>query len=235
MSYSVTQEEIFSVGADAAVLGVENPVVPAYGPVFRQLAEAGGDSLRKEMRKLRFLSVGRAAAVDSCGLPFQHLILSAAPRWNNGESNELPVLQLCYESVYDLAEQLGVRRLAMPFLSANYYRFPQNEAIRLAFSEAGKRDIHTVFLAETPERYALCRQSWHKPRVVSYVGYYRDHAVFELEDGMYAFVDLRPELETVTLRAYYDSCYLAETDPRRVPLPDEEVDRLRGIYEAFQW
>ena len=73
MSYSVTQEEIFSVGADAAVLGVENPVVPAYGPVFRQLAEAGGDSLRKEMRKLRFLSVGRAAAVNSCGLPFQHL------------------------------------------------------------------------------------------------------------------------------------------------------------------
>ena len=187
------------------------------------------------MRKLRFLSVGRAAAVDPCGLPFQHLILSAAPRWQNGEANELTVLRICYQSIYTLAERLGVRRLAMPFLSIDYYRFPQREAIQIAFAEASRRELETVFLAETSAQYDICQQAKQKPRILSYIGHYRDHGVFELSNGMFAFVDLRPEKNDVSLRAFYDSCYLAETDPQRVPLPAEEVERLRSIYEASPW
>ena len=135
MPYTFTLEDVFSVGADAAVLGIENPVVPADGPTFRALAARGGDALRGELRARRFLSVGRAAAVAPGQLPFAHLNLTAAPRWNNGESCELTVLRLCYESVYALARSHGVRRLAMPILSANYYRFPPEAAIRLAFAE----------------------------------------------------------------------------------------------------
>ena len=235
MSYTVTQSDVFSVEADAAVLGVENPMVPSRGFAFQQLAEAGGDPLRQELRRLRFLSVGRAASVDPCGLPFRHLLLTASPRWQNGEANDLPVLRICYQSLYDLAEKLDVRRIVMPFLSAGYYRFPQREAIQIAFTEAAARDIETVFLAETRDRYDLCLQAVRKPRVFSYIGYYRDHAVFELENGMFAFVDLRPEVESVTLRAFYDSCYLAETDPARRPLSNAEVSRLRRIYENFNW
>ena len=89
-----------------------------------------------------------------------------------------------------------------------------------------------MFLAETPERFALCRAAGRRPAIVSYVGYYRDQAVFALDNGMYACVDLRPELRAVSLRSYYDSCCLAETDPQRAPLPDGEIARLRAIYET---
>ena len=235
MPYTVTLEDMLALQADAAVLCVENPVIPADGPVCRRLAEAGGEALRQALKKQRFLSVGRAAEAEPCGLPFSRLILTAAPRWQNGEASELTVLHRCYQSVFDLAERLGCERLAMPFLSANYYRFPQEDAIHIAFSEAEKRQLHILFLAETPERFALSRQAYRKPEILSYVGYYRDHAVFQLDNGFFAHVDLRPEVRQVTLRSYFDPCYRAETDPARQPLPEEELARLRGIYESSSW
>lgn len=231
MSYSVTQADILAVRADAAVICIENTMAVSEDPVSRALGRAGGEALRLALKRRRFLPVGSACAVEPCGLPFQRLFAVGTPQWRNGESNELLVLRICYEALYRLARETGSRSLAMPFLSSSYYRFPLEEAVQIAREEAMRADADTVFLAATPALYELSQRPYRKPQIVSYVGYYRDYAVFALDNGYFAHVDVRPELKSVSVRPYVEPCYYMEADPSMRPLTPAEIARLRAIYE----
>lgn len=235
MSVATVQQDILSVEADAVVLGVEMTMGAADTPVCARLAEAGGDALRAELRRLRFLPVGSAAAADPGPLPFSHLIVTVQPRWLTGKANELFALRRCYRSVYAAAGELGCRTLASPFLSASYYRFPIEEAIHIAQQEAREQTLDTVFVAGSAEVYACSQRPYRKPQIVSYVGYYRDHALFELDNGLFARIDLRPENVDVAQIPYFEACYRSGNNPLQPPLPEAEIERLRQIYEHNSW
>ncbi len=235
MAYTVTQEDILSVRADAAVFAVEMTMSPVDSPACERLAAAGGEALRESLLRQRFLPVGSAAALDAGELPFQSLILTAIPRWLNGKANELLALRRCYESVYEQAAALGCRSLATPFLSANYYRFPIEKAVRTALRAAEKQPLDTVFVAETPELCAQSLRPYRKPQILSYVGYYRDHAIFELDNGLFARVDLRPENVEASEIPYCEACYRVGNNPLQPPLSEKEIARLRTIYEENEW
>lgn len=231
MAYTVIQGDILSVPADAAVLALEMTGNISTAPSMQSLVQAGGDALRSALRGRKFLPVGSAAEAAAAGLPWPRLILTAEPRWLTGKANELLALHRCYESVYDLAERLGCRRLVMPFLSAEYYHFPRDEAVHAALTEAEKRALETVFVADTPELLALSRQSYRKPRIVSYVGWYRDDAYFALDNGQYARIDMRREVERCAVIPFIEACCRVGNNPRQKPLPEAEIARLRQIYE----
>lgn len=231
MSYTVTQADILSVKADAAVICIENTMAVSEDPVSQTLGEAGGVDLRRALKRRRFLPVGSACAVEPCGLPFKCLFAVGAPQWRNGESNELLVLRRCYESLYALARETGCRDIAAPFLSTFYYRFPLADAVQIAREEAMRADADTVFLAPAQAVFALSQRPYRKPQIVSYVGYYRDYAVFQLDSGNFAHVDVRPELRSVSVRPYVEPCYYVEADPSMQPLTPAEIARLRAIYE----
>lgn len=235
MSYTVTQEDILSVRADAAALSVEIALDASDGASCRRLAEAGGEALRGELKRQKFLPVGSAAAAEPGALPFKTILFTAAPRWLTGKANELFALHRCYQKLFALASGLGCRSIALPFLSAWYYRFPQDEAVRIALSEAKKWDGEAIFVADTPELYALSRREWRKPMIVSYIGWYRDHAIFELDNGLFARVDLRPEITDVSVIPYFEACYRIGNNPLQEPLPEREIARLRRIYEENEW
>ena len=231
MSYTVIQDDILSVTTDAAVICIENTMAVSEDPVSQALGEAGGEDLRRALTRRRFLPVGSACAVESCGLPFKLLFAVGAPQWRNGESNELLVLRRCYESLYRLARETDCRSLAAPFLSTFYYRFPLEDAVRIAREEAMRVNTDTVFLTPEQTVYELSQRPCRKPQIVSYVGYYRDYAVFRLDSGNFAHVDVRPELRSVSIRPYVEPCYYVEADPSMQPLTSAEIARLRAIYE----
>ena len=235
MAHIVTQEDILSLHADGAVIGVEIAMDLNDSPVCTRLARAGGPALAESARAQRFLAAGSACPGNPGALPFTHLFFAAAPRWLTGKANELLVLHRCYESVFSLAEEQGCRTLVTPFLSACYYRFPQDEAVRIALSEADRHDLSVTFVAETPALYAQSQRPYRKPAIVSYVGYYRDHALFELDNGLFARVDLRPEITDVSVIPYFEACYRSGNNPLQPPLPASELARLRGIYEKNSW
>ena len=94
-----------------------------------------------------------------------------------------------------------------------------------------RAETDTIFLAPVQSVYALSQCPYRKPEIVSYVGYYRDYAVFQLDSGNFAHVDVRPELRSVSIRPYVEPCYYVEADPSMRPLTSAEIARLCAIYE----
>ena len=235
MPHLVSQADILSVRADAVVVCVEVGELCTEGESCRRLAEAGGEALRRSVVRAGFLPVGSAAHTKCPALPFRHVLLCAAPHWLTGKANELLILHRCYQSLFALAEEQGCRSLALPFLSAGYYRFPQDEAVRIALQEAEGSDLRLLFSADTPELLALSRRKFRKPEIVSYIGYYRDHALFALDDGQTVRVDLRPERREVVPVPYFEACYRVGNNPLQEPLPEAEIARLRQIYAETDW
>ena len=231
MSITVSLDDILTLSADAAVLPLEMTGSPTEGRAAQALAEAGGEALRAALRRLRFLAVGGAAVLDVPGLRFPNLIVTAVPRWLTGKANELLVLHRCYESVYALARELGCKSLVSPFLSCCYYHFPQDDGVHIALRAARGWDGETVFAADTEALLALSKRPWRKPRILSYIGYYRDHALFELDNGLFARVDLRPERRDADVIPYFEACFRQGNNPLQRPLPENEILRLRRIWE----
>ena len=236
MSYRVTTDSILSARTDAVCVSVEMALNLSDTPVCRQIAAAGGETLCAALAKRRlFLPVGSACLADPCSLPFSRLIMTASPVWLTGKANELLILHRCYESVFSLARQSGCESIAMPFLSAMYYRFPQHEAVKIALREAETSALDVLFVADTPELLTLSEEPYRKPAIVSYVGYYRDHAIFELDNGLFARVDLRQENVDVSIIPYFEACYREGNNPLQSGLPEAEIERLRRIYEENDW
>ena len=237
MSYITTSDDILAVSADAAVLCIENAMVVTDAPSCLRMAEAGGDALRRALDEhKRFLPVGSAAVLPGPVVPpFAHALITAAPRWENTRGNELLILHRCYQNCFRLAEELGCQSVAMPFLSTFYYGFPQEDAIHIAYKEAGETALTVLFIADTPALYALSQTPYQKADIASYVGYYRDHAIFERTNGRYARVDIRPEITDVTLVPYFEACYRLGNNPLQKPLPDTEIQRLMALYRESEW
>ncbi len=231
MPYSVTREDILSVPAEAVVVCVDNPMVITGGEASRRILEAGGELLQKTVKEKRFLRVGDAVDITPCGLPYERIILCAAPHWLTGKANEMYALRVSYQSVFALMEKLGIRTVAMPFLSVSYYRFPIAEAVHIALTEAEKRNGNTVFIAETEEVFEASRQEYKRPKIVSYVGWYRDDAYFELDNGQYVRVDKRPERIRADVIPYIEPCCRMGNNSKQIPLPEDEIRRLQRICE----
>ena len=235
MSYSVTQEEILSLRTDAAAVSVEIALDVSPTPVCQSVARFGGETLSAQIRALRFLPVGSAAEVEAPELPFSRFFAVAAPIWLTGRANEFKVLRIAYRRLFAAVRESGCDSLAMPFLSAMYYRFPKDEAVKIALDEAARSALEVVFAADTPELYAFSRMPYRKPELLDYIGWYRDYAFFGMDDGRFARVDLRPEITEVTPVPCFEACCRVGTDPLQPPLPREEIARLRRLYEENDW
>lgn len=234
MACTVTLDDILSLSADAAVLALEMTGAPTEGKAAQALAAACGEGLRPAIRQAGFLAVGSAESLDCAGRPFPRLIATAVPRWLTGKANELLALHRCYESVFRLASELGCKSIAMPFLSSCYYHFPLEDAVHIALRAAEKWEGETIFAADTRELLTISKTPWRKPRILSYIGYYRDHALFELDNGLFARVDIRPEKRDADVIPYFEACYRQDNNPLQEPLPEAEIRRLRQIWEEYE-
>ena len=231
MSYTVTDNNILSTNADAAVLAVENRMIVTDSPICRALIS---DNVESALKKRVFLPVGSAAVLEATVLPFKYLIITAAPRWENTRGNEILILHRCYQNLFRAADQLGCESLVTPFLSTFYYGFPKKDAVCAAFTEAGKTRLNVTFIADGEELFKLSTGDMKKPEIQSYIGYYRDHAMFELDNGRFARIDIRPEIRDVTLVPFFEPCYVMGNNPKQEPLSEREISRLTQVYQEWE-
>ncbi|MCW2932535.1 MAG: O-acetyl-ADP-ribose deacetylase [Actinomycetia bacterium] len=118
--------------------GVDGAIHRAAGP---ELAEAGG--------ALAPCATGDAKATPAfrLGPTVKHVIHTVGPVWHGGGNGERELLASCYRRALEVADELGVARVAFPAISTGIYGYPPAQAARIAVAT----------LRATPTRVAEIR------------------------------------------------------------------------------
>lgn len=106
---------------------------------------AAGPELLAECRTLHGCPTGQAKATGGYRLPARYVIHTVGPVWHGGGHGEAELLADCYRNSMALALELGCRTAAFPAISTGVYRYPPDQAARIAV------DTVRRFLEEHPE------------------------------------------------------------------------------------
>lgn len=142
---TLVQGDITRQSADA-VVNAANSSLLGGGGVDGAIHRRGGPAILAECRRLRAsrygrgLATGRAVATTAGELDARWVIHTVGPVWQ-GPGSDPSLLASCYRESLRVADELGARTVAFPAISTGVFRWPMEEAARIA--------VETVRDAET--------------------------------------------------------------------------------------
>ncbi len=92
---------------------------------------------------------GQAKLTGAYRLPCEYVIHTPGPIWRGGQAGEAGLLASCYRGCLTLAAGHGIRTVAFPSISTGIYRFPLEDAARIAVATARQ------FAEENPDALDL--------------------------------------------------------------------------------
>ncbi|MFI0259369.1 O-acetyl-ADP-ribose deacetylase [Streptomyces sp. NPDC017056] len=120
-----------------AVVNAANSSLLGGGGVDGAIHRRGGPEILAECRALRAshygrgLGTGRAVATTAGRLPARWVIHTVGPVWAKSEDRS-DLLASCYRESLRVADGLGARTVAFPAVSTGVYRWPVDDAARIA-------------------------------------------------------------------------------------------------------
>ena len=165
MRISLLQGDITKVEADA-IVNAANTSLLGGGGVDGAIHRAGGPAILEECRNIRArqggCKVGEAVITTAGKLPAEFVIHTVGPRWNGGKSGEPEKLESCYRNVLRLAQENGVKTLAIPNISTGIYGYPKDLAAQVALNSVSAYDDglpeEVMFVCFDEENYAIYQQ-----------------------------------------------------------------------------
>ncbi|KAB2347934.1 O-acetyl-ADP-ribose deacetylase [Actinomadura rudentiformis] len=127
----ITEQEV------DAVVNAANSSLLGGGGVDGAIHRRGGPAILDECRKLRAshygggLPTGQAVATTAGRLPARWVIHTVGPVYSSSEDRS-DLLASCYRESLRVADDLGVRSVAFPAVSAGIYGWPLDDAARIA-------------------------------------------------------------------------------------------------------
>ncbi|MFG2530480.1 O-acetyl-ADP-ribose deacetylase [Streptomyces sp. NPDC048516] len=148
MSTSLTfvQGDITEQTVDA-VVNAANSSLLGGGGVDGAIHRRGGPEILAECRALRAsqygrgLPTGQAVATTAGRLPARWVIHTVGPVHSESEDRS-ELLASCYREALRVADELGARTVALPAISTGVYRWPVEDAARIAVETV--RDADTA-------------------------------------------------------------------------------------------
>jgi O-acetyl-ADP-ribose deacetylase (regulator of RNase III) len=116
-----------------AVVNAANRAMRGGGGVDGAIHRAGGPAVLEDCRR-RFpqgLGTGEAGWTTAGDLAATWVIHVVGPNYVAGERDR-SLLVACYRNALEVADELGVRTLALPLVSAGVYGWPKDDAIAAA-------------------------------------------------------------------------------------------------------
>ncbi|GHI02913.1 RNase III inhibitor [Streptomyces cellostaticus] len=133
---SLVQGDITRQSADA-IVNAANSSLLGGGGVDGAIHRRGGPAILEECRKLRAshygkgLPTGRAIATTAGDLDARWVIHTVGPVFSTTEDRS-DLLASCYRESLRVADELGARTVAFPAISTGVYRWPMEDAARIA-------------------------------------------------------------------------------------------------------
>ncbi len=136
----IRQVDITQLEVDAIVNAANTELRDGAG-VCGAIHQAAGPELLAECQTLGGCDTGDARITAGYNLPARHVIHAVGPVWQGGGSNEPELLASCYQKSILLAEDHGLKGIALPAISCGIYGFPINQAAAIAI-EATLQALH---------------------------------------------------------------------------------------------
>ncbi|GGX90189.1 O-acetyl-ADP-ribose deacetylase [Streptomyces anandii] len=120
-----------------AIVNAANSSLLGGGGVDGAIHRRGGPAILEECRALRAsrygrgLPTGRAVATTAGRLDAQWVIHTVGPV-HSGTEDRSDLLASCYRESLRVADELGARTVAFPAISTGVYRWPMDDAARIA-------------------------------------------------------------------------------------------------------
>ena len=121
-----------------AIVNAANSRLAGGGGVDGAIHRRGGAEIMRETdaRYPDGCPTGSAVISTAGKLAAKHVIHAVGPVWSGGRRGEPELLAGAYRRCLELAVENNCRSIALPALSTGAYRFPMNEAARIAISTA---------------------------------------------------------------------------------------------------
>jgi len=129
--------DITDVEADA-IVNAANSTLLGGGGVDGAIHRKGGPKILDECRLIKAtqwpdgLPTGKAVITSGGNLKAKHVIHTVGPVWLGGFHVEAELLKQAYRNSLKLAATRGVKTIAFPSISTGAYRYPIEEASRIA-------------------------------------------------------------------------------------------------------
>ncbi|WP_108932517.1 MULTISPECIES: O-acetyl-ADP-ribose deacetylase [Streptomyces] len=141
---TLVQGDITREHADA-IVNAANSSLLGGGGVDGAIHRRGGPAILAECRRLRAghlgkgLPTGRAVATTAGDLDARWVIHTVGPVYSGSEDRSA-LLASCYRASLRVADELGARTVAFPAISTGVYRWPLDDAARIAVETVREAD-----------------------------------------------------------------------------------------------
>jgi O-acetyl-ADP-ribose deacetylase (regulator of RNase III) len=149
MKMTAVLNDITKLNVDA-IVNAANCSLLGGGGVDGAIHRAAGRRLYEACLKFGGCRTGEARITPGFNLPARYVIHTPGPVWRGGGHGEPGLLRSCYLNSLTLAAENGCRSVAFPGISIGVYRYPLEEAAKIAVDAVG------AWTEKLPEEVVFC-------------------------------------------------------------------------------